>query len=99
MEVDGGSRPDRAGTLLRPARAAGQIRRPPPLSPRPPAARRAGSSGGPALPSPRRRGKLAFMAKPLAKLVSLLKPKRRWAQFRLRSLFVLMAVLAVPCGW
>jgi hypothetical protein len=26
------------------------------------------------------------------------KPKRRWLQFRLRSLFILVAVVAVPCG-
>jgi hypothetical protein len=36
------------------------------------------------------------MAKPLAKLVALLTPKRRWAQFSLKSLFVLVLVLAVP---
>jgi hypothetical protein len=34
-----------------------------------------------------------------AKLMSLLTPKRRWAQFRLRSLFVLVAIAAVPCAW
>jgi len=35
------------------------------------------------LPSSRLRGMLADMAKPLAKLVKLLTPKRRWAQFSL----------------
>jgi hypothetical protein len=38
------------------------------------------------------------MAKPFAKLVSKLTPKRRWFQFRLRTLFVLVAVAAVPCA-
>ena len=47
----------------------------------------------------RRRGKLLDMAKPLAKLVSLLTPKRRWTQFRLRTLYVLVAVAALPCVW
>jgi hypothetical protein len=32
----------------------------------------------------RRRGMLTGTAKPLAKLVALLKPKRRWAQFSTR---------------
>jgi hypothetical protein len=41
---------------------------------------------------------LIGMAKPLAKMVALLTPKRRWIQFRLRTLFVLVAIAAVPCG-
>jgi hypothetical protein len=40
------------------------------------------------LPTARRRGMLRGMAKPLATLVSLLKLKRRWAQFSLGTLFV-----------
>jgi len=32
-------------------------------------------------------------------LVSMPKPKRTWLQFRLRTLFVLVLVAAVPCGW
>jgi len=39
------------------------------------------------------------MAKPLAKFVKLLTPKRRWFPFRLRTLFVLVANVAVPCAW
>ena len=39
------------------------------------------------------------MAKSFAKLVALPKPKRSWFQFRLRTLFVLVAVSAVPCVW
>jgi hypothetical protein len=35
------------------------------------------------------------MAKPLAKLISMLTPKRRWAQFSLASMFVVVTVLCV----
>ncbi len=35
------------------------------------------------------------MAKPIAKLISMLKPKRRWAQFSLASMFVVVTVLCV----
>ena len=48
------------------------------------------------LPSSRRRGMLAGMAKPLAKLLSMLTPKRRWAQF---SLATMLAVVTVLCVW
>lgn len=34
-----------------------------------------------------------------AKLVALPKPKRTWCQFRLRTLFLLVAVVAAACGW
>jgi hypothetical protein len=47
------------------------------------------------LPTARRRGMLGGMAKPLAKLVALLKPKRRWAQFSLATMFVVVTVLGV----
>jgi len=33
------------------------------------------------------------MARPLAKLVSLIKPKRRWAQFSLGTMFLVIAGL------
>jgi hypothetical protein len=36
------------------------------------------------------------MAKPLAKLVKRLTPKRRWAQF---SLFTMFVVVTVLCVW
>jgi len=36
------------------------------------------------------------MAKPLAKLVSLITPERRWAQFSLVTMFVLVAIVALP---
>jgi len=39
------------------------------------------------------------MAKPIAKLVAMLTPKRTWFQFRLRTLFVLVAVASFPCAW
>jgi len=42
---------------------------------------------------------LMGMAKPVAKLVSLLTPRRRWFQFSLKWLFVLVAIAAVPCIW
>ena len=42
---------------------------------------------------------LAGMAKALANLVAVITPKRTWFQFRLRSLFVLVALAAVPCAW
>src|SRR5258708_658317 len=35
------------------------------------------------------------MVKPLAKLISMLTPKRRWAQFSLASMFVVVTVLCV----
>ena len=38
---------------------------------------------------------LVGMAKPLAKLVKLLTPKRRWAQFSLATLLAVVAVLCV----
>jgi hypothetical protein len=44
------------------------------------------------------RGMLMHMPKPLVKLVCLLAPKRAWFQIRLRTLFVLVAVCALPCG-
>jgi len=34
-----------------------------------------------------------------AKLVSLLKPKRTWLQFRLKAIFVLVVIVAVPFAW
>jgi hypothetical protein len=48
------------------------------------------------LPAARRRGMLAGMAKPLAKLVALITPKRRWAQFSLATMF---AVVTTLCIW
>jgi hypothetical protein len=51
------------------------------------------------LPTIRRRVKLLVVANPLTKLMSMLTPKRRWAQFRLRTLFVLVAIATVPCVW
>ncbi len=39
------------------------------------------------------------MSQPFAKLIVLLTPERRWFQFRLRTLFVLVVVAAVPCAW
>jgi len=51
------------------------------------------------LPAARRRGMLMGMAKALANLVAVITPKRTWFQFRLRSLFVLVALAAVPCAW
>jgi hypothetical protein len=47
------------------------------------------------LPSSRRRGMLAGMAKPIARIVKLLTPKRRWAQFSLATMFVVMTALCV----
>jgi hypothetical protein len=38
---------------------------------------------------------LVGMARPLAKLLSMLTPKRRWAQFSLASLFVVVTILCV----
>jgi hypothetical protein len=35
------------------------------------------------------------MARPISKLVNLLKPKRRWAQFSLATMFVVVTVLCV----
>jgi hypothetical protein len=34
-----------------------------------------------------------------SKLVALLTPKRRWLQFRLKTIFVLVVIVAVPCMW
>jgi hypothetical protein len=51
------------------------------------------------LPAARRRGMLVNMPKPIAKLVSMLKPKRRWAQFSLGTLLLTLRGLAVPSGW
>ena len=39
------------------------------------------------------------MARPLAKLISLLTPERRWAQFSLGTMFVVVTVLCVLCAW
>jgi hypothetical protein len=38
------------------------------------------------------------MLKPLAKLLSMLTPKRRWAQFSLGTMFVVVTVLCVWLG-
>ena len=48
------------------------------------------------MPSTCRRGMLAGMANALTKLVPLIKPKRRWAQFSLASMFVVVTVLCRP---
>ena len=48
------------------------------------------------LPAAHWRGMLVGMAKPLAKLVSMLTPKRRWAQFSLATMFV---VVTAVCLW
>jgi len=42
---------------------------------------------------------LVEMVSFIAKIVSALKPKRRWFQFSLKWLFVLIALVAVPCAW
>jgi hypothetical protein len=34
-----------------------------------------------------------------ARFAALLKPKRTWLQFRLRTIFVLVVIVAVPFGW
>jgi hypothetical protein len=47
------------------------------------------------LPYSRRRGMLVGMAKPFAKLVTVLTPKRRWAQFSLQTLLVFMVLSAL----
>jgi hypothetical protein len=47
------------------------------------------------LPSSRRREMLVDMAKPIAKLFALITPKRRWAQFSLASMFVVVTLLCV----
>ncbi|HEV3006518.1 MAG TPA: hypothetical protein VGX78_18760 [Pirellulales bacterium] len=39
------------------------------------------------------------MATPLAKLVSLLTPKRRWAQFSIRSLLLVTAIVGAGSAW
>jgi len=39
---------------------------------------------------------LVDMAKPIAKLLSMTTPKRRWAQFSLVTMFVLVAIVALP---
>jgi hypothetical protein len=51
------------------------------------------------LPANLLRAKLMVMLKPLAKLTAVLTPKRTWFQFRLRTLLLLVVVVAVPCGW
>ena len=47
------------------------------------------------MPSSRLREMLVGMAKPLAKLLSMLTPKRRWAQFSLATMLVVVTVLCV----
>jgi hypothetical protein len=42
---------------------------------------------------------LIDMVATLAKFVRVLTPKRPWFQFSIRSLFVLVAIAAVPCVW
>jgi hypothetical protein len=49
----------------------------------------------PLLPAGGRFGMLMTMAKPHAKLVALLRPKRRWAQFSLGTMFIAVAVICV----
>jgi len=39
------------------------------------------------------------MAKPLAKLVAVIKPKRRWAQFSIRSLLLVTAIVGTGFAW
>jgi len=51
------------------------------------------------LPASRRRGMLMGMAKPLAKLLSMLTPQRRWAQFNLATMFIVDAELYFACAW
>lgn len=53
------------------------------------------SGSGQPLPAGRRFGMLKGMAKPLTKIVSLITPKRRWAQFSLGTMFVVMTGLCV----
>jgi hypothetical protein len=48
------------------------------------------------LPSSRRRGMLVGMARPFANLVALITPKRAWFQFRLITVFIVVAVI---CFW
>ena len=50
---------------------------------------------GPALDARLRAHQAYGMAKPLAKLISMLTPKRRWAQFSLLTLFLVVTVLCV----
>jgi len=47
------------------------------------------------LPAARRRGMLVGMAKHIAKLISMLTPMRRWAQFSLATLLLVVTVLCV----
>ncbi|HVC95246.1 MAG TPA: hypothetical protein VND64_16240 [Pirellulales bacterium] len=39
------------------------------------------------------------MSTTATRLVSLLKPKRRWLQYSLKGLMLLVLVVAVPCAW
>ncbi len=55
--------------------------------------------GGPALVVAAPARQAGDMRQPLAKFVSHLTPKRRWFQFRLRTLFVLVGVLCVSFSW
>ncbi len=57
------------------------------------------SAHPPLLHSSLPRAMLADMANPVAKIASMPKPKLRWFQYRLRTLFVLTAVVSVPYGW
>jgi len=50
------------------------------------------------LPSARWCGMLTGMAKPFAKLLLMLTPKRRWAQFSLATLFVVVTAMCVWLG-
>ena len=51
------------------------------------------------MPTARPRVKLEVMDKPLTKLVALFTPKRRWAQFSLATMFVVVTVLAFGFAW
>jgi hypothetical protein len=43
--------------------------------------------------------KLTGVAKPFAVTVKLITPKRRWAQFSLATMFVVVTALCVGCAW
>jgi hypothetical protein len=51
------------------------------------------------LPAGRRRGMLDAMAWRLAKILILITPKRRWAQFRLMTLFAVVTALCAALAW